>query len=384
MLHVLAPKVNGTKRQKSNKDMTPKRQKTKNKELSTPTMSVDLLTPTSRHTSRCSPLPNFSWADAREVWDLMINKDTVYTRNALMLHRHPSLQARMRSILMDWLSEVCEVYRLNRDTYYLCIDFIDRYLSYQSEVPKQQLQLIGITCLFIAAKVEEIYPPKMSEFAYVTDGACIEPEITTKELVILKSLKWDLCPMTANNWLTVYMQLYAIHEKENSLRRDGDAFLIPEYQSKLFAQIAHLVDLCILDIGSLTYQYSIIAAAALYHFTSEEVVFQCTAIKMQDMRDCVIWMIPFALAVKEDGFENPKLLQQTKSDDSQPFNYIQCHSVDLQLLEKAHLKQSQTKCEYLDDSESLSSSSSSVSSPVATRTRRSTILTPPRSSSKRC
>ena len=236
------------------------------------------LTPTiSQHSSRYSPLPSISWADAREVWDLMISKDETYQRNALMLHRHPTLQARMRSILMDWLSEVCEVYRLNRDTYYLCIDFIDRYLSYQTDIPKQQLQLLGITCLFIAAKIEEIYPPKMSEFAYVTDGACNEPEISCKELVILKALNWDLCPITANNWLTVYMQLYASHEKENSrVRREADSFLIPEFQSNLFAQIAHLVDLCILDVGSLAYPYSIIAASALYHFTNEEIVKRCT------------------------------------------------------------------------------------------------------------
>lgn len=44
----------------------------------------------------------------------------------------------------------------------------------------------GITALFIAAKIEEIYPPKLTEFAYVTDGACTENEILEQELVMLK------------------------------------------------------------------------------------------------------------------------------------------------------------------------------------------------------
>ena len=39
--------------------------------------------------------------------------------------------------------QVCEVYRLHRETYHLALDFIDRYLATQSDVPKQQLQLIG-------------------------------------------------------------------------------------------------------------------------------------------------------------------------------------------------------------------------------------------------
>ena len=41
--------------------------------------------------------------------------------------------------------------------------------------------LSGITCLFIAAKVEEIYPPKIQEFAFVTDGACSDIEILDME-----------------------------------------------------------------------------------------------------------------------------------------------------------------------------------------------------------
>lgn len=239
-------------------------------------MSLNFPTPTlPSYSERLSPLPNFSWGDAKEIWDLMLQKDELYQRNPLLLHRHPSLQARMRSILLDWLNEVSEVYRLHRETYYLSVDFIDRYLSINEDIPKQQLQLLGITCLFIASKMEEIYPPKLSEFAYVTDGACSEGEITIKELVVLKALNWDLYPMTINNWLTVYMQLYATLEKENSMRQQIDAFMFPEYSAQFFSQIARLIDLCMLDIGILAYPNSIIAASALYHFTNEDTVYQC-------------------------------------------------------------------------------------------------------------
>lgn len=235
---------------------------------------------------RCSPLPHFNWADAREVWDLMVKKDGSYHRDPLLFNRHPYLQTRMRSILLDWLSEVSEVYKLHRETFYLAIDFIDRYLSVEENVPKQHLQLIGITCLFIAAKIEEIYPPKLSEFAYVTDGACKDEDILDRELIILNSLHWDLTPMTVNGWLCVYMQLYSTM-KENSSnnvecpspgkkKKSNHDFMIPGYPSQFFAQVAHLLDLSILDIGCLTFPYSFIAAAALYHFTNENTVFQCT------------------------------------------------------------------------------------------------------------
>lgn len=164
--------------------------------------------------SRIVPLPNFSWASAKDVWSALLQREQRYGRNPLMMSRHPSLQPRMRSILLNWLSEVSEVYQLHRETYYLAVDFFDRYLSVQSNIPKQQLQLIGVTCLFMASKMEEIYPPKVKDFAYVTDGACTVEQIITKELVILRCLKWKLSSLTVNSWLTIYMQLYAVLEKE--------------------------------------------------------------------------------------------------------------------------------------------------------------------------
>lgn len=33
---------------------------------------------------------------------------------------------------------------------------------------------------------QEIYPPKLHQFAYVTDGACSGDEILTMELIIMK------------------------------------------------------------------------------------------------------------------------------------------------------------------------------------------------------
>ena len=81
---------------------------------------------------------------------------------------------------------MCEVYRLHKETFALAVDYIDRYLSVVTNVPKTQLQLLGISSLFIAAKLEEIYPPKLTEFAYVTDSACSVDDILHQEMIILK------------------------------------------------------------------------------------------------------------------------------------------------------------------------------------------------------
>lgn len=49
---------------------------------------------------------------------------------------------------------MCEVYKLHRETFYLAQDFFDRYMATQQNIVKTLLQLIGISSLFIAAKLE--------------------------------------------------------------------------------------------------------------------------------------------------------------------------------------------------------------------------------------
>lgn len=36
----------------------------------------------------------------------------------------------MREILIDWMMEVCEEFMLKRDTLFIAVDYIDRYLTF--------------------------------------------------------------------------------------------------------------------------------------------------------------------------------------------------------------------------------------------------------------
>ncbi len=43
---------------------------------------------------------------------------------------------------------------LHRETLYLAVSYFDRFMSVTRNIPKSRLQTIGITCLYIAAKVQ--------------------------------------------------------------------------------------------------------------------------------------------------------------------------------------------------------------------------------------
>lgn len=66
------------------------------------------------------------------------------------MKKQPDITYNMRTILVDWLVEVAEEYRLQTETLYLAVNYIDRFLSYMSVV-RAKLQLVGTSAMFIAS-----------------------------------------------------------------------------------------------------------------------------------------------------------------------------------------------------------------------------------------
>lgn len=140
--------------------------------------------------------------------------------------------------------------------------------------------------------MEEIYPPKLQTFAYVTDGACSETEILDMELVVTKALKWKLTPMTPCNWVNVYLQILSILARKSyhtrstseairSFRDNKDAFRGTEdrnltkvrYEGVDFVRAIRIIDLTILDAHSLQFSSSLLAATSIYHTKGKFQVF---------------------------------------------------------------------------------------------------------------
>lgn len=106
------------------------------------------------------------------------------------------LKAKLRSItkenrvtLIEWLMEICDQFQLKRQTYHLAVYYADLFLVLESEIyPIERYQLLGICCLLIACKIEEIYYPKLSEFEYITDSNNTVSDILAFEREIFKTL----------------------------------------------------------------------------------------------------------------------------------------------------------------------------------------------------
>ncbi|KAL1391508.1 hypothetical protein pipiens_012329, partial [Culex pipiens pipiens] len=130
----------------------------------------------------------------------------------LYMKKQPDINQSMRTILVDWLVEVCEEYRLQNETLCLAISYIDRFLSFMSVV-RAKLQLVGTAAMFIAAKYEEIYPPDVGEFVYITDDTYSKTQVLRMEQLILKVLGFDLSVPTTLVFTSVYCVMNDVPDK---------------------------------------------------------------------------------------------------------------------------------------------------------------------------
>lgn len=149
----------------------------------------------------------------------------------------------MRGILVDWLVEVAVEYNQSQETLFLSVGYIDAYLS-KARCVRSKLQLVGITCMHIASKYQEIYPPQLNEFCYITDNTYEREELIGMERRILDVLDFELSIPTTWMFLMRFLRV-------------AEATSTTEYFGM------YLAELSLLEYGLLQFLPSQIAASAV-------------------------------------------------------------------------------------------------------------------------
>ncbi|XP_057434539.1 cyclin-A2-2-like [Lotus japonicus] len=155
----------------------------------------------------------------------------------------------MRGILIDWLVEVSEEYKLVPDTLYLTVNLIDRFLSTRL-IQKQRLQLLGVTCMLIASKYEEICAPRVEEFCFITDNTYTREEVLKMESEVLTLLQFQLSFPTTKTFLRRFIQAAQTSYKA------------PRVELEFLAN--YLAELGLVEYSFLEFLPSMVAASAVF------------------------------------------------------------------------------------------------------------------------
>lgn len=123
--------------------------------------------------------------------------------------KQPHINAKMRSILIDWLVEVHYKSKFESPSLWLCVSILDRFLDHVV-ITRCKLQLIGIVSLFIASEFDVIRPHPLSlpeHCVYITDNAYTCEEVLEMEKNIRKQLRGHIYVATGFYSLKSYLDI---------------------------------------------------------------------------------------------------------------------------------------------------------------------------------
>lgn len=192
--------------------------------------------------------PIFCSAFVEEVYDGLRAREAVDTVDPEYMQRvqppGSGVTARTRALLVNWMMEVCLKFKLASETLYLSVALVDRYLARRA-TRRDTLQLLGITAMFVAAKFEEIYPPLLDDFVYISADTYTADEIIVCERDLLAAVQWNLTPP---------FSLFFLRRFSKACGCDALLHTMGKY----------LLEHALLSVAMLRYAPSLQAAAAVY------------------------------------------------------------------------------------------------------------------------
>lgn len=157
-----------------------------------------------------------------------------------------NVSGKMRGVLVDWLIEVHSQFKLLQETLFMTVYVIDKFMQVEGySIKRNKLQLVGVTAMFLASKVEEMYAPEINDFVYITDNAYTAGEIRQMELRILNSLGFN------------FSRPLPLH----FLRRNSKAGDVDVQQHTL---AKYLIEISLLEYDMAHIPPSLLASAALF------------------------------------------------------------------------------------------------------------------------
>jgi cyclin B len=190
----------------------------------------------------------------------------------------PDVNPKMRGILVDWLVEVHMKYKLKTETLFLAVNIIDRFLE-KKTITRKRLQLIGVTAMLIAAKFEEIYPPEVRDFVFITDKAYTKEDILSMEVAMLSLLEFNICCPTAAHFLERYQRVNRCNEVHQHLLQYCAELCLPEVSMIRYAP-SHLAAAAALLSNKLLKQHPSWSSAMIKHTRQTEKMVKGCAMEM--------------------------------------------------------------------------------------------------------
>eukprot|EP00946_MAST-07B_sp_MAST-7B-sp1_P004247 g4247.t1 len=212
-------------------------------------------------TATVEPSAPFNVTDMDKVWGVASEDVHELMRERENIHRTYNPEAKWlkyRRVLVDWMCEAGDEFGLHISTMHVAVMYLDRLLHAVS-VNRNELQLVAIACILIAAKYEEVEEvvPTLSEMNRHAQWAFSADAIQRMEFEVLRKLDWCLGTFTPLHFASYFMSKGVLFEAD-SMQGRSLAQKVPKYMKRY---IEFFADLCLQDYAFQRFSPSMMAAA---------------------------------------------------------------------------------------------------------------------------
>ncbi|KAL4489411.1 hypothetical protein ABPG72_002707 [Tetrahymena utriculariae] len=208
----------------------------------------------------------------------LLSREQSYQPNPFYMKDQKQFNPTMRAILLDWMMEVSEEFGLKRETYYIAVNLVDRMFSCKHNLQIKEFQLIGVTSLHIASKLEEIFPKRVEQFILSTDNGYTAQLIFETEKSILQQLNFMVNPPTVSFWGNWFMSQWDIFI-QTSEKAQNSKLILKLYENnscfiqfrqatsqsyELFREYMQIMDFTILDVQALQIKATQLHCSIMY------------------------------------------------------------------------------------------------------------------------
>ncbi|CAG9861721.1 unnamed protein product [Phyllotreta striolata] len=147
------------------------------------------------------------------------------------------VQPYMRKVVATWMLEVCEEQTCEDQLLPLAINVMDRFLC-ECPVRKQQLQLLGATCLLIASKIRCTRLLPVDLLCAYTDHSVTKQQILSWELLVLSKLQWNASAVTGFDYIDHVIERCEWGDENHLLRKHAHILVAICYTEPALIQTA--------------------------------------------------------------------------------------------------------------------------------------------------
>jgi hypothetical protein len=176
--------------------------------------------------------------------NLNLEEKELRKKEGMGLNLQYDINEKMRAVIIDWVIEVHNRFKLCSDSLFLSVTLIDRYLN-KKTIKRKELQLLSVVSLLVACKCEEIFSPEIRDFVCIMDKSYEKEDIILMEKSLLKILKFEVTMPTA-------LKFYEILSIKFSLNKIDFHFGF------------YLLELSLLNFKISKYYPSLVAAGSCY------------------------------------------------------------------------------------------------------------------------